>query len=487
MDKKFISGFFKGIASTSFGTAFQMIFHFLSVALLARYLSKELLGLYFLALVVVRFLNMISGLGLDLTLVKFISSEEKTNRGKLFVSSSILLLIVIFIASLIFLGFGDHILPIFDSQLSPYVALLTFLFVLTSIKDFLLRLLQGLHKFRGYAITQIISAIFRVILLVALRNQITLPLILMIEIVVLVPAFLTEIIFLRGFFGALSLEDINFGTTRDLLKFGFPLYINQIFNYFMSRGPVLLIGYFLVPASVAAYEIALKIPEGFTRLFTSFILVYFPSQSMLFSNGDKKAGYKFMNDTLILISTLVAFAVLGAFLFRDIIVLLVFSEEYVEVTFTFVLLMLSFYMRSISNILGYSIVSAGKSSAPVIANIIATAVNLIGGIIFIRTYGYIGAAYAAILMNITSQVIYILMFRRLDIKVNVGDYLKPFYLLVLFAGGYYLLSSDSNIFLAFIFLLGFAGLSWVTMKQVRDFVGSAFKFVVRKLKFAHQA
>ncbi len=167
--------------------------------------------------------------------------------------------------------------------------------------------------------------------------------------------------------------------------------------------------FFLHPASVAAFEVALKIPDGFMRLFSSLIVVYFPSLSSLFAKGNRDDAHRMMNSFLVLLSTGIVFLVLVAFLFANEIVLASFSREYLEVSLAFAFLMLNFYLRAISNILGYSLVAAGNSSAPVKANIAASTVNIVGSLIMIRMFGYIGAVYSLLLMNITSQIIYKLL------------------------------------------------------------------------------
>ena len=70
MDKGFISNLLKGLVSTSFGSMVTIVFHFVSIMLMTRYVPKEVVGMYFLALAVVQVLKIIGRLGLDLTLSK---------------------------------------------------------------------------------------------------------------------------------------------------------------------------------------------------------------------------------------------------------------------------------------------------------------------------------------------------------------------------------------------------------------------------------
>ncbi len=485
MDKKFISNFFKGIVSTSFGTIVKVGFHFLSVMLMARYVSREALGLYFLTMVVVHFLTILSGLGLDLTLVKFISGKETSLQSESFITASIIRLLSVAVASTIFFWFGKFLLPYFDERLNVFIGQMTVLFALSSLKDWLLRLMQGMQKYRGYAIAEVISAVSRVVLLVVLQKQLSVGFMLSIEIVVLFPALFVQLYVLRSFLQKLSIKYATLDTFRNLSRFGFPLYLNNILSFFIDRGGTLLIGILLTPQSVAAYEFGLKIPEGFMKLFTSFILVYFPSQSMLFSIGDRKEAEKFMNNTLVLLSTGISVLVLIAFIFREDIIALVFSREYIEVSMAFALLMFNFYLRAISNVLGYSIVSSGNSSAPIITNFLSALVNIVSSIILIQEFGYLGAVYSLILMNITSQIVYILFLRRVKIILKLVEYLMPLLVLLIFVGIYIIMIGGNNLNLGIVIIGCHIFICWLVIKQVREFSISAMDFITRKLGFDH--
>jgi O-antigen/teichoic acid export membrane protein len=121
MDKHFISKLLKGLASTSFGSVFTIGFHFLSILLMTRYVPKDVLGMYFLAVAVVALLTIISGLGLDLTLSKFVSGDDTRLRKDAAASTVTVRLISVTAVGLIFYGTGRFILPAFDARLSDCV------------------------------------------------------------------------------------------------------------------------------------------------------------------------------------------------------------------------------------------------------------------------------------------------------------------------------------------------------------------------------
>lgn len=76
----FCNRFLKGFLSSSTGTAATVLIHFFSIVFIVKQAPVEDFGLYMLLLALVHGLRILAGLGLDLTLVKFISSEKSENN-----------------------------------------------------------------------------------------------------------------------------------------------------------------------------------------------------------------------------------------------------------------------------------------------------------------------------------------------------------------------------------------------------------------------
>ena len=76
MDKKLRGNILRGSAATSIGTISGMVFQFLTVMVMTRYVTKEDLGIYVLVIVIVNMFNLLGGLGVELTMVKFIASKK---------------------------------------------------------------------------------------------------------------------------------------------------------------------------------------------------------------------------------------------------------------------------------------------------------------------------------------------------------------------------------------------------------------------------
>lgn len=476
MDKNFRSNFIKGSAATSVGTMFSIVFHFLSIMIMTRYISKDDFGIYTIIIAIAYLFNLLGGLGLDITIVKFISSENADDRKKYFFPIIVMRFIQLLLMFIIFYSIGHVIGKLFNVQIDQFIFVIPILFFLTSFRELFNRLLQGLKLFKKYAIVQIVSAIFRIsILLLFLKiNKLNLVNLINIEIIVTVFALIIQLI-------AAPLKSLicfhqNSATYKHIIKFSFPLYLNHLLGFVRERVNIFLIGAFVNPASVALYDIAQKIPMGLDKIFQSFIIVYFPNLSNLFSQGKKDDAQKVMNKSMILLSIGITFTVFVSFLFRNEIIVIIFSNSYAQSSMAFALLMLNFYLKSISNLMGYSLVSAGYSSIPVKVNSISSVVNLICGLVMIPIIGFIGAVYSLLFMNIVSQILFYLYLLKLKIAPNVNVYLK-IVVLLLITSGIYLIFNSETLSLKLIFIVLFLLSNWLLVKEFRYYSNIGLKYI----------
>lgn len=475
MDQSFVKKFLKGSISTSLGTLATVAFHFLSITLMTRYISKEQLGLYFLILAIATGFKNISGLGLDLTIVQFLSSREKEKQEKAFAVSVWVQLCVMSTLGILILFMGSYILPYFDPHLNEYRWHLPALFILMSVRETLFYLLQGLRRFKSYAIIQTLSAILKCYLIWQFSAQMTLLTLVYIEFAMLLSSLIVQASIIP--FKQLSPPKMAFDreTFREVISFGFPLYINTLFTYVSNFGGDFIIGIFLNPASIAAYEVAGKIPQGISRLFASFRVVYFPSLSNLFAQGDLRGAQKLMNKSLTLLAAGSFTLVAGAFLFSREIVLLIFSADYLDIQLTFALLTLSVCMGLLSSTMGYSLVSAGQPRASTKVNITAMTLELILSILLVPITGYIGVAISYVIMTLLAQIMCYFFLRRGNVTIILKEYLKPYLFLTSTVGTYLLVGSDSLIWRIAIFF-SYIALCLIFSKDCRQGITTLWKF-----------
>jgi O-antigen/teichoic acid export membrane protein len=429
MDKKFKKNFLKGSAAATAGTIVSMLFHFISILFLTRALTKEEFGTYALIIVIVALFNVLSGLGLDITAVKYLAGSSDEERKRKFSSILVMRVVQIALVTLIFLTFGSLLLSLFDGGLNQFLYLFPLLFILTSFRDLFYNVLQGLNYFKKFASVQISSAVIRVSLIILLvqLDMLTINNLIFIELSTTGLALLVQIFHIP--FKQLITGLQSFSTFKEIIQFSFPLYINVLLTFAYDRVNLLIIAAFLTPVSVAFYDVANKVPEALKRVFHSFIIVFFPNISKLFSEGKIEEAKLLMNKSLKVLAIGISIILGGAFTFRNEVMLIMFSESYVEASLAFALLMLNFALRSISNVLGYSLVSAGHSKAPVKVNSIASVVSLLGSIALVPAIGYMGAIFAGIAMNTVSQFLYTIHLNRNKIETS-KQYFKPYLIML---------------------------------------------------------
>lgn len=481
MNRFSVSHFLKGLVSTSSGTFAAILFHFLSIMVIVKHISKEDFGLYMLILAVIHFLRILGGLGLDITLVKFISGKSDRESKEAFLSIIVVRIGVALLLSALIYLFGRFFVFLFDATLSRYIIFLPLLFILTSFKELFFYLFQALFLFRKYAIINILSAglKFLVIILLLHINRLDLDGLIYLE---MIAPFATLIaIFFFVPFEIFKQVGLKLQTLKSTVRFALPLYLNNLLTFVYNRTNIFMIGALLDPIGVAYYSVAGKIAEGFHRMFSSFIMVYFPSLSRLFSEKQNEDAEKVMNKSLVYLSIGGIFLALLSFLFRDGIIRLVFSESYLECTMAFALLMVDFQITIVSYTMGYSLVSAGYSSVPVKVNTVASVVNIAANFVLIPKFGFVGAVYSRLIMNVIAQFGNYFYLVKAGVTPNIRKYLSPLFMFLAAVGISYFFEIET--FLAKTLLIaGYVGLCFVLFTEMRTVSSFSFRYV-QGLKF----
>ena len=221
-----------------------------------------------------------------------------------------------------------------------------------------------------------------------------------------------------------------------------PIYFNNLFSAIHRRFTLLLVGLLLSTLSVAYFDVGNKIPIAIRKAFNSFVLVYFPSLSKLFSKGDNEDAVSLINKSLASLSFILSFCVLVAFLFRTEIITLLFSDKYLDSSMVFSVLMFNLSLSVIATVLGYSNLSAGYPKVPMKVNFFVGILSLLGSFLLIPEFGFIGAAYSLIVMNIVAQLLYVFYLNKVSVKIRVLNYIKPILILLFTAGIYTTIGTD---------------------------------------------
>lgn len=442
MDFQFKKNFLKGTVATSLGTISSMVFHFLSITILARVLTTNEFGLYSLLISIVFIFNTISSFGLEVTLIKFISEETNQNQKYFLYPILFLKLLMTVFVSIIFYAAMSYILPLLGVGLNEYGLKIIILFFLGSFRDIFFSVFQGLKYFKKYALIQIFSAVIRVIFIILFIYfyELDLKSLVAIEIITNILAIilqLTQIPFKKVFSFQLKRSILS-----QIVKFTLPVYSNNIFDIINARINLFIIGLYLTSSSVAFYEVGSKIPQALRKIYASFLGVFYPNLSGLFARDEKENASELINKSLIILSITLSFLTFISFLFSREITVILFSKQYVDSAFVFFLLMLNFLIRSLSTVLGKSNLSAGFPSVPMRVNMASSIVSLVFSIMLIPFLGFEGPAYSLIISDSFSQILYLYFLKRINVKIQIKLYLTPIVILLLCILAYSIIGID---------------------------------------------
>ena len=482
MDKSFISKFLKGSFSTSIGQASTIGFHFFSIMLLARHMPKEVFGLYSVIIVICHGCQILAGMGMNLTLVKHLSGEAEDRPAEVFVPVLFIRLFMLIVVSLVVISLGQLLFPgWFGEEIGAFVWYIPVIFTLGSIRELLFHLLQGFRLFKKYAQIQVCSAAIRLLTIVVLvwNGLLAVQYLLFVEIITYGLSILLQL-YMAPMREVLT-RVFNREIFRKVVRFGFPLYLNDMLTYVYNKSSILLIAALMTSSSVAIYEIASKVPDAFFRLFTSLIVVFFPSIAELLKSGQKEMAVKFLDKSLIICAAVLSFLALGAFLFKEEIVILVFSDQYREASLIFALMMMNLCLNSLSRLIGYSILAAGFSSVPVKITSVTSIINLVTCLILIPPFGVLGAAYTLLVMNVVSLGLHLFYSKRADIHPDLFAALKPVILMGLIVVASIFIP-QTPILARITILTLFIGMLWITVPETRA-VGSFLYAKLSSLKW----
>jgi O-antigen/teichoic acid export membrane protein len=425
MSDSISSRFIWGTVSVGAGRLSTTVLGFMAMIVAVRCLSAEAFGTFVLLQVIAAFLTRVSSLGLELSIPKFVTATEQENEKRKIINTTFYFRMLAIVAVSIIAMISKSVLSALfgSSSLSDFIGFILILFWLQSLRKILDATVQGFFLFKTIAIASFLeslSNLLSILLLVAFLDLGVTGLVYAKALSLAVACF-----FVYFTIPIKTKLEFHYGILRKVLKFGFPLQINDILTFIFLRIDTLIIGGLLGPAEIAYYEIARKIPDSLTGLYEAFRTVYFPFVARLSGLGERKRLTQLLNDSIRLISFVSIFGALIALLFGNEIITFLFSAKYLPSAPIFALLMVGLNLAIVEYTFGYSLVAIGESDKPLVINVVRTAMSLLGNLLLIPNIGVTGAALANIISNSITSPLDVLFLRRKKIFARIVDYMKP--------------------------------------------------------------
>jgi O-antigen/teichoic acid export membrane protein len=452
-DNTLASRFIGGTIYTGLGTGLQIFSGIVATKILTVFLPSSDFGIFILMELVASFLAMFSDFRLGTAAICELADAQAEEQRVIVDTVTIFRLATVLLITPLFFAAQQWVYKLLGGESVGNLAFLIPAFTLVeAYRRVLKELLQGFFRFKQMAIIELGASILRVISLAVMLIWLKTGLVGAV-LAYLVATGTTCVLFYVALPTKKGLS-FRYYTLVRMLRFSWPLQINEILTFIFSSFGTLVVATLMTPAAVASLTVASRIPSNLIRLYHSFRVVYFPNLVGLISRGDRRRAQKMLNATLRLIAFLMSLASVVALIFQKEIILLFFSEQYLAVGPVFVLMMLSLTISLAGYQLGYSTVAAGDSRAPAISNVVNAAVTVISNLTLIPRLGISGAVLANIAGAVVTNPISVWFLRRTGLIPRVMNYVKPILLFVTIYGAFWWLQPE-RLPVRLLFLLAF--------------------------------
>jgi O-antigen/teichoic acid export membrane protein len=452
----------------------SMVLGLANTVIVTRYFSQDVFGAYTLVLVVVTFLFQISTFGLELSISRFIAGADTEEKKIRFISTAVILRMGMVFLALLLAWFGQPLLKkLFGDSLVPELfAYVPLLFLLESLRSLLRAILQGFLLFFKMGVADLLASLVNFFLLLVLVFVVKGN----INTLILIKALSSLVSCIYAYISIPIKKRIAFqwDIFKELAVFGFPLQLNNIMSFVFMRIDTLIIAAMMGPAEIAVYEVARRIPDTLRQLFDPFRSVYFPFLSKKYLQGELDTAATLVNESNRIVTFFTTLGCAISFLFGKEIILLLFSDKYLDSVFVFKLLMFSLCVSLIGNILGTALVAVGESSKIPMINMVQFTASIVGNLVLIPQLKVIGAAITSVVGPILTNPLNAFYLRK-HLIVRISAYQKPVIILIVWTGLAYLLNPQN-----FLLRVGFVGIflaacflfSVITIKDIKMLIQS---------------
>ena len=386
---------------------------------LARLLDEETMGLYFIALMVVFLLKIVSDMGVDLAFVKQYPAQTEQGKSNLLRSAFAIRIASCTFFSLIYILIERSGKISFINDIAHVTMLTLAMYWMHSFRELLLRLLQSEKIFTVYAGVQVLAAILKALLVLSLLavKEVSVELVLMVEVF----AFAASIVYAASRMKGKLLTALSskFLGGIELVRFGYPLYLNALLNLGNEKVSQYIVAGFGGPITMAYFGIAERLSDAGTRLFESFANVYYPSQTGHFANNKKQLATDMAVRSMMWVGFVISAAIVGFTILREPVIKVFFTEKYLSTANAAVMFFGVLLFRSTQTLMGYFGVAAGQKFLPVKVSTVSSVVNIIACFTMFKWYGYQGAIAALLITQLLMNALYYTWLRKANLPIDI--------------------------------------------------------------------
>jgi len=408
-----------------------VIFGFFGFLILVRIFPKADFGVWALFLTVAAFIEVGRNGLIQNALIKFLASADKKDHPTIITASLVLncVLTLISVALLFFLG--GWLSDLWDA---PIMKVLFYQYIFTTIAlipfsqfNFIQ---QANFDFKGIFIATSVrqGSFFFFILGAYLFNfNLDLTLLVQLQTFAAIAGSIAAFFFVRKY---LSFSKIDWSWVSKLFHFGKFVFGTNLGSMLFKTMDSMMLGSMVAAASVASYNIAIRITNLVEVPTTSVAAAVFPQSAKRMAT-EGKGSLKYLYEKSVgLILALILPCLIFFMLFSEIVIVTLAGAQYLDAVP--VLRITIFYCLFIpfARQFGTMMDSIGKPKLNFYMILATAGMTIIFNYIFIRQFGLIGAAYGSLLTYFIAFLInQVILYRELKVNaLNAFSYTRKFYL-----------------------------------------------------------
>lgn len=402
---------------------------YLLILLISKRYGSEGVGIYTLTLSIVTILAIISSLGLNLSILRFIGEFKKEKNKKLkllYLYSLEVVTILSLIISFTLYHFSYYIATnIFDnSNYKSALEMASYIIPFFALSNINIEYIRGLKNIKVSEYLRSFNRPFINIILLYFIGfyifDILLPLYTLMG-AIIVTIILSTIFIFRRVGGIYYCDCQDFGRKK-LIKTSTPMMFSTLAGFIMGDMGIYMVEYYLPTSSVGVFAIAMKLSFLISIILITVNNISAPKFSELYWSGERAKLQKLIRQSskMIFLASLIIGFIIIIFAKE---ILSIFGDEFIDGVDVLYLLIASQLINSFTGSVGILLNMTGHQKAYKYITLTALIISMILYYLLIPIYGIIGAGISAMIGSIIINL-WAMLYAK--IKLGYTTYYNPF-------------------------------------------------------------
>ena len=374
---------------------------FLTYIMIPRYYGVEIFGIFNLVLALIMVATVISRIGLDIYVVRVISTLKEKREISLFLKSVLKILFTTsFIVTTVMLLLSDTINEyLFKSiEATPYLTLLAIMVLPYTLFNVLVEIFRALDDIKIYSFFRNLSQNSSIALLLAISILFSLnwnPVYILFSAIIIITLSLVMVLY--KFLKKRDISILTKGVYHEkILKHSYPMFLTSSVMFLMGYVDSFMISYYLDEYQVGIYGACISLSMIITFIPMAIGGYISPKVAQAYSNKETQQVKSIFKDSvkLIAITTIPIFV---AILYFSDFFLGLFGHEFTIATTTLMIVSIGYLSESLCGPVGFILNMTDNQHVFMKILFISLLINILFNALLIPIYGINGAAIALML------------------------------------------------------------------------------------------